>query len=1750
MSLSARPYIGTWKLNNQQLVQVTPDALVYLNGDLSLPGCQKCSGKIDIQQFLTEVSVDAGTEAGSHSATFSLSIPLHHTESFARDAQFILRPGLEVHIYMRGYFPVKGLYSTLAGKKAKNDLGASGAAPPTKEEVVASAAAGKVTLGGDAAVNQAAVAALAGNGSKALGKLMGGYTPEQRAAGQKIYDAFITAGYPTATALALVHQAWTESRLDPNAINYGGDKFRAKHGKEGVAFGFFQINNQGRAIGQPNPKFREGRRAGSAETAKKDPTHFYNANDPDTNIERELLAVKESGYNKTLSKTDRSPGQAFQTIYFSSIGHGGLGQGDREDAAALADYGRRIAAGKQALGEYWGDTTVQSSSAEAPGPSSGFHTFSGIDPAAGESDLKIDGKVVTSAEWEQAQATARKNGDPVQGDFGPSMLEEMGLDGMGVENTLAYPYYHVFHGVVTQVNHSYTGGVSTVSVTCNSMLHFWQYHNMSTNASVFGARPTNSKNKMSLVGNNFTGMHPYAIIYSLHYDMAGAAGGVGYALSSKSNQTAVSEGGESLWSLNVKYWEKRFKRGTKLRMHGATGELFTTMAATWLSRKSSSTLTGAMRQRYSTKKEFARQDIGAEMLAVGLWGGKNRRNAIEATRFAAKSKPNSESAKFEINVLEMQAFVSDIGNWGQVNLFESTYESKLDVAQKVCGITGFEFYQDVDGDLVFKPPMWNLDTSTSRVYRIEDIDIININFSEKEPQVTYMTVKGGHFKGVQISSLENEWGVRGQYIDYRLVAQFGWRPGSYETNYFNDPKSMFFAAVNRMDVMNIANNSASVTIPVRPELRPGYPVYIPYLDCFYYCNSFAHSHSVGGQCTTSLQLVGKRAKFFAPGHVNQTGPSSIDLRDTRLPEKPLQVVGEDGRPRLSGFPNVVMALDPTAVNPLFFVVGMDIEDISDARVLQYMITVGMDLGAVGWEGDKSNPDSYYWTRVISTPQGSGVEATKTEVRFFFDPEAAPPAKNADKSAPINIYTAAQNYMALQATYAKQDEASLQRVDGAQAKVNAIQTQIAAQRREPDGAAKEKALAELDAKLDTAETTLEDIKAELQNQKNAREKADEDFDQKPESALLLGVYKEVSGRYRASAGYQTDGNGDLSSTINLLDMLSDKKATFSNGQQPGQYRYYSCSHPDPVQQGPRNIRYVGKKLVDEDPLFLENPPEVLMYSGDTKSPFPGAAPPEAALVPGKPQVGLRVLSGNPNAAGDVWATSQITELMFTVQEITSSKKVTSTKKTARVSGIGASVVKQIAQYLSPAGIPSNDQAAGYAFYDGGLTLKAKGQAGIDAMRAAAQALTPPKTLSISDGYFALPLNLTVKNGTFDASVPFGDYKWAGNTGNNSISLGVGMDKLAAFEWLGCVGEAQADYFNSMIKQALASVNTDLKGVKQADRQKVFDAWNTGFAIGAVKASTTFERQTRQVMSSNTTFSPVFPVSDDRGYRVIGSYRYGRGVDIDPAGVFDQFHKKDLFSLLDKTTIDQILKVFVERGKITIPKYEEQEVSGKKVTVPVGGTVEVGAEEAARYLNTEVLRQLRAANLTDAQILDYSAAMNKSGTANMLDFSLANLFTDSNLDGVQKIPVINAAYSLADLGSQQAGHVCDCKAAEASMLIEAFGQKQFLDGVPDSAPSAQGLGTGAGDAVTRWVSGQAGLAAAQWELQQQALRGQVLDRDGSHVVKSFLDATGIGSGKSPFEEAIDAGNVRLDALQAEARKVPTQAGNITTDMKQDQ
>jgi hypothetical protein len=103
MSIKNRPYVGNWQIN-KTLVRHTPDAIVYINGHPEFVTCPSCNKKFDFNKYVTSVTCDAGVEP-SAGASVRLSVPKSVTEVFSHDGNYVLKPGLEVTIFMRGYFP-------------------------------------------------------------------------------------------------------------------------------------------------------------------------------------------------------------------------------------------------------------------------------------------------------------------------------------------------------------------------------------------------------------------------------------------------------------------------------------------------------------------------------------------------------------------------------------------------------------------------------------------------------------------------------------------------------------------------------------------------------------------------------------------------------------------------------------------------------------------------------------------------------------------------------------------------------------------------------------------------------------------------------------------------------------------------------------------------------------------------------------------------------------------------------------------------------------------------------------------------------------------------------------------------------------------------------------------------------------------------------------------------------------------------------------------------------------------------------------------------------------------------------------------------------------------------------------------------------------------------------------------------------------------------------------------------------------
>lgn len=1325
MGIEDRPYVGTWRLNSKKVVKVTPDCLVYVNGDTSIAGCPSCSGRIDLQKYITDVSVDPSTE-GPATASISMHIPKSAGDGLYQDGQFVLHPGLEIHVYLRGFFAVQGLTSNVA--------------------------------------------------------------PE---------------------------------------------------------------------------------------------------------------------------------------------------------------------------------------------------TTSGVD----------------------------------------------------VRNSVMYPYYLVFHGVVTEVSHDHSGGENKVSMSCADLLHFWQYQRMSKDGSLFGARPTNSKVKMSLVGHNFSGMSPYGIIYQLFRDVQGAAGGVEFALGNQTNAAANSTVvGESLFSLSILYWQKRFAHSTtSLRMYGADGTLYNAFQAAYLaSLKSEDPAKLAAKYGAKNSQSFeldpmirASRVAGFDPYSVGL----------------GSSGSASDDGKLGINVAQLQAFTSDISQWGNVNLFESEYLTKSEIANSVKEACGFEFYQDVDGDIVFKPPFYNLDTSQSRVYRIENVDIISFSASSKEPDATVVKVTGGYFRNLTGTGLENsEWGQRAEFIDYRLVAKFGWRPQSFETSYHTDAQAMFFACVARFDIYNIGMNSASCTIPLRPELRPGYPVYIVPLDCFYYLHSFSHSFAFGSQCTTSLSLVGRRAKFYAPGQPPLDGRKvnvqDIRLNNMHLPALPIQVDEVDGTavvPRLQGFPNVVMTLDTELINPLSFAQGIDVNDLQSEEAIRSLIDQAKNGRlAVLQEHDEGEGDEH-----TACHDGPWQIQTGADTPPILIPGVQELLAQARKIK--DLYANKRT-----------DTASMQAVEQEAAPLLALIE-----------AAKD-THARMFPDADSSATYLEvlsDVKASYSP-----------------GVSLPGYY-----RYYSSAHPDAAQQGPASWSVDDKGMIttgSQIPPDASTNQTAPQFVVTSgggntMTMDGVVKAGIPLLKSGSRDQVVSTPTHQITTLQVARFNADKNGTrtvegdsIPSAFPTDA-LARAYAKFFAERMEGLP-----ALASSQVGDLYYELFDAVASK-------VQEKVGVYPEMPRRFDLYETVPG----DKTATLSTEMGRSCATVAGDVLTSRLRVVTPVLggrssssfgrrSAPKEGASTEHQgedIAAPVGTpiyAVLDGTVQFSAPRGNYgnliiiehpdgTFTRYAHCDQVFVAAGQAVTAGQEiaTVGKTGNVTGPHLHFEVRTS-SGVAIDpasyLDSLGAANVKDLEDIWASLWPAGS-KIQGGVGHASKKVSQTHTRRYdvPVFPVSDERGYEVVGTFRYGRGLTLESLDSMSGF--------VSSTTDDyESVEQFLEEVKSS--------TSNNSLSIAVGNlSPAMRATLASKTMSEDVLGILKLDDPGGTQ-----AAL---GGMN---------FPASSKEFTQKNTLTNAAYNLADMKSTAGQReVCSCRGAEADALLLAF----------DSSFVAVETET---EAIQDWLRDQNSLKAKQWADTQAAYRGDTVSQ----------------------------------------------------------
>lgn len=322
----------------------------------------------------------------------------------------------------------------------------------------------------------------------------------------------------------------------------------------------------------------------------------------------------------------------------------------------------------------------------------------------------------------------------------------------------------------------------------------------------------------------------------------------------------------------------------------------------------------AINQEYCTKWTTRLQDLCRDVRLFG-WSSNNKAISspiAESTKVAKHNSPVAAKAGekppplfTQTDMCKENAGISSLLReyafdmvLSGVKLFGNQLVTRLERIRHLVDIMGFESYQDVDGLIIIKPPLYNLDctivsnsnspalsssglsevnlTPQTNPYIINMSEILSENYQEEESAIrktsmliaTNFCAPGG-FQTIPPTELNKI--VR--FTDVNLVRKFGVRQEQAKPCGFlyNDLRAAYGFCAAELARANIGFTTYSASIPLRPELRLGFTVYMPHKDMYAYITGIAHSYNVGGQATTSLtcNFVRKRPLFLQPQNITQ-----------------------------------------------------------------------------------------------------------------------------------------------------------------------------------------------------------------------------------------------------------------------------------------------------------------------------------------------------------------------------------------------------------------------------------------------------------------------------------------------------------------------------------------------------------------------------------------------------------------------------------------------------------------------------------------------------------------------------------------------------------------------------------------------------------------------------------------------------------------------------------------------------------------
>ena len=408
-------------------------------------------------------------------------------------------------------------------------------------------------------------------------------------------------------------------------------------------------------------------------------------------------------------------------------------------------------------------------------------------------------------------------------------------------------YYPVFWGFITGIEENFSGGVWKVTLNCSDMLHWWgmstiTVHPTPASQVAAGGGPAAGQ-LLTPYKTIFERATPYEIIWRMFKDM-GMSDFVSptWLVQLTPLQSFYPT---KLFEKQVQgitaYWRERFAGGLGglLKMYGLSGNPVNNKGVREYPKTADSNGTSTGNSR--AKKAVQRDDLD---------------------RFDLDKAEDGLINKF------MPYF--DYNNMGTFQSAETM--TKLDIATEVKNRINFEFFQDFNGNFIFKPPFYNINVKGIQPYEFEPHDIINCSFNVDSDQIkTVMEVSLPMDVALKSSDVPRKPGF---YMDVELTQKYGVRYFQKNYDFIQNPNIARTLAMGELGTINASAYNGSITVPGRPEIRLGYPIYVRHRDSYHYVKSINHTFDYGGSCTTSMSFMGERRRAFRFVNNKWTGPQA------------------------------------------------------------------------------------------------------------------------------------------------------------------------------------------------------------------------------------------------------------------------------------------------------------------------------------------------------------------------------------------------------------------------------------------------------------------------------------------------------------------------------------------------------------------------------------------------------------------------------------------------------------------------------------------------------------------------------------------------------------------------------------------------------------------------------------------------------------------------------------------------------------